>query len=80
MTYPLQRARQFAYQYRAYASRPSYVSFVALLDAYERLTKEIDAARGDEQRWKAILGRLPVQYAELRRDVREVRAAIAKER
>lgn len=80
MTYPLQRARQFAYQYRAYAKRPSYASFVVLLDAYERLAKEIDAARGDEQRWKAILPRLPLQYAELQRDVRETRAAVAAER
>ena len=80
MTYPLQRARQFAYQYGAYSSRPSYASFVVVLDVYERLAKEIDAARTDEQRWKAVLGRLPVQYAELQRDVSETRAALAKER
>ena len=53
LTYPLQRARQFAYQYRSYAERESYRRFVAALDRYQALVEAIDAARGDEARWAA---------------------------
>jgi hypothetical protein len=53
LTYPLERARQFAYQYRSYAERESYRRFVTALDRYQALVETVDAARGDEARWAA---------------------------
>src|SRR5260221_14113345 len=41
LTYPLQRARQFAYQYRSYAERESYRRFTAALDRYQALTEAV---------------------------------------
>src|SRR5262245_41670651 len=52
LTYPLQRARQFAYQYRSDSERESYRRFIAALDRYQAMVDAIDAARGDEARWQ----------------------------
>jgi hypothetical protein len=53
LTYPLQRARQFAYQYRSYADRESYRLFEVALDRYQAFAEAIDGARGDQARWAA---------------------------
>ena len=84
LTYPLQRARQFAHQYRGYAERESYQLFVAALDRYQALVETIDAARGDAARWAAERPRLAAAYqawreaAEQARDRAERRNVEAK--
>ncbi len=79
LTYPLQRARQFAYQYRSYAERESYRRFTAALDRYQALTEAVDAARGDESRWAAERPRLAVQYEAWCAAAEAARAALAHE-
>jgi hypothetical protein len=79
LTYPLQRARQFAYQYRSYAERESYRRFTAALDRYQALTEAVDAARGDEARWAAERPRLADQYEAWRAAAEAARAALAHE-
>ena len=79
LTYPLQRARQFAYQYRGYADRASYQRFAVALDRYQALADAIDAARGDEARWAAERARLGAQYEAWRAAADAVRAALARE-
>ncbi len=79
LTYPLQRARQFAYQYRGYADRESYRRFAAALDRYQALTDAIDAARGDDARWAAERTRLGAPFEAWRAAADEVRRALARE-
>jgi hypothetical protein len=79
LTYPLQRARQFAYQYRSYAERESYRRFTAALDRYQALTEAVDAARGDESRWAAERPRFAAQYEAWRAAAEAARAALAHE-
>ena len=79
LTYPLQRARQFAYQYRGYADRESYQRFAVALDRYQALTDAIDAARGDAVRWAAERSQLGAQHEAWRAAADEVRAALAHE-
>lgn len=62
LTYPLQRARQFAYQYRSYDARESYKLFGVALDRYQAFSEAIDAARGDETRWTAERAALQERY------------------
>lgn len=78
LTYPLQRARQFAYQYRSYADRESYRLFVAALDRYQAFTEAIDAARGDATRWAAERPNIEARYGAWRDAAAEVRAALAR--
>jgi hypothetical protein len=80
LTYPLQRARQFAYQYRGYAERGSYARFGVALDRYQTLVDAIDAARGDAARWDAERTLLPAQAAAFRQAAEDVRTALANER
>lgn len=61
LLYPLERARQFAHQYRKQAERPSYQAFLELLDGYEALVNEIDIARVSQEDWVALRQRLPAQ-------------------
>jgi hypothetical protein len=79
LIYPLQRARQFAYQYRASAQRESFASFVAALDRYQALVDAIDAARGDAARWEIERTQLPAQYAAWRGAAERTRSALARE-
>jgi hypothetical protein len=79
LTYPLQRARQFAYQYRSYGDRESYRLLVAALDRYQVLAEAIDAARGDAQRWEAERAQIGAQYQAWRDAADQVRAALARE-
>jgi hypothetical protein len=79
LTYPLQRARQFAYQYRSYATRESYGRFVAALDRYQALSEAIDGARGDQERWTTERAALPAQYAAWHAAAEQARAALARE-
>lgn len=53
-TYPAQRAREFLRQFASYHTRHSYQQFTALLDRYEALVRQVDAARA-----------LPNGYAQL---------------
>ena len=79
LTYPLQRARQFAYQYRSYGERESYRLFVSALDRYQALSEAIDAARGDAARWEAERVQIGAQYQAWRDAADQVRAALARE-
>lgn len=79
LQYPLQRARQFAYQYRADERRESYRLFVAALDRYQALVEAIDAARGDVQRWSAAQPALPALYEAWQQAAGQVRAALEQE-
>lgn len=79
LTYPLQRARQFAHQYRQYAERESYIRFITALDRYQALVEAIDAARGDEQRWAVEREVIPQRIASWRDAAHAVRAALARE-
>ena len=80
LTYPLQRARQFAHQYRGYGERESYRLFVAALDRYQALVDTIDGARGSEPRWAAERPRVEAEYDAWRAAAEPVRAALERER
>jgi len=80
LTYPLQRARQFAYQYRSYAERESYQRFVAAVDRYQALSDAVDGARGDETRWAAERSQLPALLDAWRAAADQTRTALARER
>jgi hypothetical protein len=77
LTYPLQRGRQFAHQYRGYADRESYQLFVVALDRYQAFTETVDAARGDAARWTAERPRVAAAYDAWRSAAAQVRAALA---
>ena len=79
LTYPLQRARQFCYQYRSYAGRQSYSLFTVALDRYQTWADAVDAARGDPTRWAAERAQLATQYESWRAAADAVRAALASE-
>lgn len=79
LTYPLQRARQFVYQYRSDAERASYRRFIEALDRYQVLVDAIDGARGDEARWVAERSALPAQAAAWRAAAEQTRAALIAE-
>jgi hypothetical protein len=79
LTYPLQRARQFAYQYRGYDQRESYRLFGAALDRYQALAEAIDAARGDPARWDTERAQIGAQYQAWRDAADQVRAALARD-
>ena len=79
LLYPLQRARQFAGQFRAQSGRGSYRAFGELLDRYEELVKKIDAARADDARWAALRTELPQYLEDVGRRGDEVRAALVAE-
>lgn len=78
LTYPLQRARQFGYQYRSYAGRESYRLFTVALDRYQAWADAVDAARGDETRWAAQRSQLATQYEAWRAAADAARAALAR--
>lgn len=79
LTYPLQRARQFARQYQSEAQRDSHRRFVELLDRFESLVDSIDRARTDEERWRRLRPRLDTERREILRLGEEVRAALKQE-
>jgi hypothetical protein len=80
LTYPLERARQFAYQYRSYAERESYRQFVAALDRYEALVKVIDAARGDAARWNSERVKVAALNTAWQEVAQQTRTALERER
>lgn len=80
LTYPLERARQFAYQYRSYAERESYRRFVTALDRYQALIETVDAARGDEARWAAERFKLVELHVAWEDAAQQARAALDRER
>jgi hypothetical protein len=43
--YPAQRAREFMRQFSSYSSRRSYQQFGVLVDRYDAMVREVDAAR-----------------------------------
>ena len=79
LVYPLQRAREFAYEYRSYAERESYRRFIDALDRYQAFVGEIDAARGDAARWAAQQSEIVAQYDAWRAAAEQARAALARE-
>jgi hypothetical protein len=79
LSYPLQRGRQFVYQYRSYDDRASYRLFVAALDRYQAFVEAIDGARGDEARWTAERADLDAKYQSWRNAAADARAALARE-
>jgi len=78
LTYPLQRARQFAYQYRSDGERESYRLFTAALDRYQAWADAIDAARGDTARWAAAAPQLATDYAAWQAAADAARSALAR--
>jgi hypothetical protein len=47
--YPAKRAREFLRQFGGYSDRRSYQQFGVLLDRYEALVRDVDAARADRR-------------------------------
>ena len=78
LTYPLERAQQFAQQFNGYQDRDSYRQFVALLERYDGFVQSIDGARADQQRWQVLQATLPEKAAALRDSTAQVRAALAR--
>jgi len=79
MIYPLQKARQFVRQNLDRRELESMRRFGELLDAYQALTDQLDAARGDPQRWQGLLGTLPAGRADIAARTEKVRAALRSE-
>jgi len=67
--YPAQRAREFMRQFSSYSSRRSYQQFGALVDRYEALVRQVDAARSQGQLGPEVAAKL-----ESERDVLHVSA------
>ncbi|MBI4518145.1 MAG: hypothetical protein HY699_20270 [Deltaproteobacteria bacterium] len=74
--YPAQRGRTFLRQFERDAGRESYRAFAALLDRYQALLRQVDAARVSEADWRALRPAL----AQEQRALAEQAAAIGRHR
>jgi hypothetical protein len=74
--YPAQRAREFMRQFNSYSSRPSYRQFGALVDRYEVLVHEVDAARAQGRLGREEAARVKTASEALRALAAEARAAL----
>lgn len=79
MVYPLQKARQFVRRNIERRDRASFERFAEFLDAYQALADRLDSARGDPQRWEALLATLPASRGEIAARAAKVRAALKEE-
>jgi hypothetical protein len=71
--YPAQRAREFMSQFSGYSTRASYQKFSALVDRYEAMVRQVDAARAQGADWRAQLPQLTSQRDALQRLGAEIR-------
>ena len=76
--YPAQRARVFLRQFSNYSDRRSYQQFGVLLDRYEALVHEVDAARSQGQLGPEVAERLNRERDALQASASEIRAAVRK--
>ncbi len=76
LSYPLERARGFVAEQAARSDEESYRRFVSVVDEYAALVGEIDAARGDEERWKAFRPGFAARHARLRQLIDGVRQVL----
>jgi hypothetical protein len=78
-TYPAKRAREFLRQFDGYRTRPSYQHFSTLVDRYEAMVREADAARTMGGDWSAVVSQLTAENAALQQLGAEVRSALRAE-
>ena len=76
--YPAKRAREFLRQFDGYGERQSYRRFAALLDRYERLVRDVDAARA-QGRLNELWPRLTAEREALQAQALEIRVDLQKE-
>ena len=74
--YPAQRAREFMRQFSSYSSRRSYQQFGALVDRYEALVREVDAARSQGRLGAETVAKLKSESAVLRASADAIRADV----
>jgi hypothetical protein len=71
--YPAQRAREFMRQFSGYRERRSYQQFSTLVERYEALVHEVDAARAQGRLGPEILVQLKSEYDVLRASADAIR-------
>ena len=79
INYPLERARGLLGEYGARSDRLSFQRMEAVVDAYAGFAAAIDAARGDELRWRTFRPTLNEIVDDLRGRIAEARRALASE-
>jgi hypothetical protein len=77
--YPAQRAREFLHQFSGQSGRESYKRFATLVDRYEAMVREVDAARAAERDWKPELPHLNAEREALAQLAADVRADLKRE-
>ncbi len=77
--YPARRAREFLRQFSSYSERRSYHRFSELLDRYEAMMRDVDAARAQGRNWQAELPHLTAERDALQQLAAEIRAALRAE-
>ena len=77
--YPAKRAREFLQQASAQQQRRSYQQFGALVDRYEAMVRDADAARARGQRCKDLLPQLTGARDALQTLAAEIRADLKAE-
>jgi hypothetical protein len=74
--YPAQRAREFMRQFSSYSSRRSYQQFGVLVDRYDAMVREVDAARAQGRLGSEAAARVKREGDALRALAVETRAAL----
>jgi hypothetical protein len=74
--YPAQRAREFMRQFSSYSSRRSYQQFGVLVDRYDALVREVDAARSQGRLGPEVVARVKDESDALRALAAETRGAL----
>jgi len=77
--YPAQRAREFLHQFSNQSGRASYRQFSALLEHYETMVRDVDAARAAGREWAQMSPQLHVQCDALLRQAAAVRADLTRD-
>jgi len=74
--YPAQRAREFMRQFSSYRDRRSYQQFSALVERYDALVHEVDAARAQGRLGPEEAARLKGERDALQAAASEIRALL----
>ena len=74
--YPAQRAREFMRQFSSYSGRRSYQQFGMLVDRYDALVREVDAARSQRRLGSEDAARVKSESDALHALATETRAAL----
>jgi len=77
--YPAQRAREFLQQFRNYSERQSYRRLGVLLDQYEAMVREVDAARAQGGDWTVTAERVHAERDAIENLAAEIRADLKTE-